>query len=933
MYLRRLLCSFFVAFLALGLTACNNDDDTSSSSSCATDEDCPGDEVCMPNGSCQLMTDGGAPDGSQADSSTSPDAGTPDTTSTDAGMPDGSSQDTAPDPDTSGTDTGMADTGKMDTAPNCDPRKDPDGDGLDNCEESAQGTDPMKADTDGDGLRDGAEVFGSHNTDPTNPDTDGDGLDDGKEVNGTKTDPTKKDTDGDGLSDAAEVNTHNTDPNKADSDGDGLSDGAEVTMHNSDPNKADTDGDGLNDGDEVNQHGSDPTKKDTDGDGLSDDAEINNHNTDPTKKDTDGDGLSDDAEVNNHGTDPTKSDTDGDGLSDDAEIQTHMTAATKKDSDMDGLDDGAEVMFGSDPTKSDTDGDGLSDAAEKMAGSNPNKTDTDGDGLSDGDEVNKHSTDPTKKDTDGDNLNDDEELKFGLDPNKKSTFNDGTNDGNRSFVQRCQMGSANLNTKSDSTGDYSLTLPSDFNSYTQLTVSTSTTQSPKAAAAFSDQQGDVHGFIFSVTPSSSSGVEDRLAGYESSLDTAQRSIERVWFDSPYTTHDGHDAIRAKWDVTYSSGRQAEGARDDLMFALAPFSSGDVSGLPSASGSSDTDWRAHLTLIDRGTKLLVVGALATSSDVSATPSISHELANATGSGAVAKNGTSTSLTCQGTPPRANKPKAEFYWVLDQSGSMNQENNDLRNLSTDVTSALQTANLDYRLGVTNMDRQNNGHLRNPPAWTTSASQFGMAIQNGVINCQTNGGWNCSGGREYGLESAKSGLTYMLGNGSTTPSTAEAIRSNADVYTIFLTDEEANSIKNDGKAIQPFVNFFTGKTTAFSIASYSNSSCAFDDAKSYRDVAMGTDGAHASVCKSRAEYKDMLEKMIVRAAAKSSGYTLNGTPIPSTLTVWVNGNMVSRSRTNGWEHLSGIDSITFFGNSRPQTSGSGSSGDHVAIIYETY
>jgi len=120
-------------------------------------------------------------------------------------------------------------------------------------------TDPLKADTDDDGLIDGQEVNGSAiiikvvgksadvknvKTDPLNKDTDGDGLTDGQEVNGTKveikvvgqepftkvcvTDPTNPDTDGDGLSDGDEVLKYKTDPLNPDTDGGTVDDGVEV---------------------------------------------------------------------------------------------------------------------------------------------------------------------------------------------------------------------------------------------------------------------------------------------------------------------------------------------------------------------------------------------------------------------------------------------------------------------------------------------------------------------------------------------------------------------------------------------------------------------------------------------------------------------------------------------------------------------------------
>jgi Bacterial TSP3 repeat len=78
-------------------------------------------------------------------------------------------------------------------------RRDADCDGLTNRQERALHTSPSNADTDHDGLSDGAEVdvFGS---DPTKADSDGDGLDDGEEV-ADGTDPSAKDSDGDGIDD------------------------------------------------------------------------------------------------------------------------------------------------------------------------------------------------------------------------------------------------------------------------------------------------------------------------------------------------------------------------------------------------------------------------------------------------------------------------------------------------------------------------------------------------------------------------------------------------------------------------------------------------------------------------------------------------------------------------------------------------------------
>lgn len=132
------------------------------------------------------------------------------------------------------------------------PNRDSDHDGLPDPWEIDQFNDlSPKADDDPDqdGLKNSTEF--SAGTNPRQADTDGDGLDDGAELNTTKTNPLKSDTDADGLSDREEINVHQSDPNQVDTDGDTLPDGQEANVLHTSPTKADTDGDGQNDYDEL----------------------------------------------------------------------------------------------------------------------------------------------------------------------------------------------------------------------------------------------------------------------------------------------------------------------------------------------------------------------------------------------------------------------------------------------------------------------------------------------------------------------------------------------------------------------------------------------------------------------------------------------------------------------------------------------------------
>src|SRR5215211_7736628 len=143
-------------------------------------------------------------------------------------------------------------------------------------------------DSDGDGLTNEREA--SLGTDPLKPDTDADGLTDLEEVETYETNPLVADTDADRLSDSDEVKTHLTDPRNPDMDSDGRLDGDEIAG-GTDPRNPDSDGDGLKDGDEI-KLGTDPRNPDSDGDGLQDGKE-NATCPRPSVPDSDNDGIVD----------------------------------------------------------------------------------------------------------------------------------------------------------------------------------------------------------------------------------------------------------------------------------------------------------------------------------------------------------------------------------------------------------------------------------------------------------------------------------------------------------------------------------------------------------------------------------------------------------------------------------------------------------------
>ena len=803
---------------------------------------------------------------------------------------------------------------------------DRDRDGLKDCEEEQLGTDPDLADTDGDGLEDFDEID-KHRTDPLAADTDGDGLSDAEEVNRHQTDPREVDSDGDGLSDADEVNTHSTDPLDVDTDGDGLDDPDELDA-GSDPNEPDTDMDDLSDADEVNTHGSDPTLADTDGDGISDADEVNTHGTDPTSEDSDGDGLSDDVEIDDLGTDPAEADSDMDGIEDGREVNETMTDPTLSDTDFDGLSDGEEVdTHGTDPFVVDTDGDGLEDAFEVTRDmTDPLDTDSDGDGLSDGEEVYNTMTDPNAADTDGDGLPDAEELEYGLDPNKASTYDDGVQDSMRPFVQICQTGTSRPSTDYvEMAGDWKLTLPDEVTGYTSHTLANSPQVSATATFIVPGQRA-VAGFIVATSAPYAPPSTDEVVRARANL----------------TTHDGYTA--SSWVVrrNFPTAITTEDARNQILQEIAP---GMYSPAPSQmEGDLKRDVVVHLIRIERPNTNIYLATVTNEANYTA-DELAHRLARdiVSTENVSAAMAPAVSSVCNVFGAQTTAPAAELHWVLDQSGSMQDNNNQIQQAASLYLGYLRASMLDWRVGVTNMEQGFGGKLRATVGWISDPGAdmaFDAEIQYYVIDCTTNFGFSsCSGGNEHGLYVGYQGLDYMT---SMTTPMPQRIRPGAAVGTIFFTDEEALSVKDrrepggmslptEDDVIDLMKMNYVGRTTVFS--AISDGGACGEDARGYREVTYATDGLTVDLCEQNATIQNWFREYVSRLSAEASPYVLSERPIPGSIRVFVKGQEVVHGRENGFIYDAASNALSFFGTARPELADPANSvpGDGVTVIYE--
>jgi len=890
---------------------------------------------------------------------------------------DGESDPLDPDTDGDGIDDGLEDkngNGVVDEGETSPVAVDSDGDGLDDGFEDTNTngqvddgeTDPSKADTDGDGLDDGLEdkdkdgkYDADFETDPLNPDTDGDGIPDGIE-----------DADHDGFKDPTE-----TDPIREDTDGDGLLDGAEDKNHDgsvnpgeTDPTNPDTDSDGIPDGvEDVNQNGVqdpgewDPTLADSDGDGVPDGIEDNNRNgvrddgeTDPLSTDTDGDGLPDGIEDLNHNgaidygeTNPLDPDTDADGLPDGTEDQNGNgmwdigeTVATDPDTDDDGIPDGSEDKNHdgfkdpdeTDPSKADTDSDGLTDGQEDCNGNysydagtetNPLVADTDGDGVLDGDEdrngdcilgacttpcnsdvdcqehercspalgvcvgadCSQGETSPLATDTDGDGLADNEEGTYMV----CSTENLKAVDLHRAWDP-----------------DFLLALETFFSTYSELTDGAT-----PVGAVFYAQSYEVAGFIISHPPSAGDAP-----GQEASDRTVLNGIGTVSGATTRTlnTFDGYGAVLA--DYTLAVNTTPTQLANDIAQAL--YRGGALSGQLGAQGSSDTSFHLFTETIYRdATRVVTAGALSADSLYDDAQIICMN--DVTNSTAVAQAPDRTNVQCDSFATVGENP-VDFIWVVDDSGSMSNEQAAVQAAGDAMDALLQQTTLDWRIGVTTTDNSTGGTLLGG-GFTTNIATFKTLIRQGTSGS----------GYEYGLQMGVNAVNNSLA--CTVTPNAYKFRCDATRIVVILSDEDDQTIEGssggenysgnpDAGTVNSFVSQYTNAGVTLFVIAGGNPKCstAYNSSKGYDAVVAGIPGSMSmSICD--ADQTNNVQNIVRAASGVASSYVLSHAPISATIKVAMQraaGQLpeyVPRSRSDGFDYDGTQNSLLFYGTWRPE------------------
>lgn len=692
------------------------------------------------------------------------------------------------------------------------------------------------------------------------------------------------------------------------------------------------------------------------------------------------------------GTDPSRPDTDGDGRIDGLEDRNGNCR----------LDPGE-----TDPRSADTDGDGLGDQAELDAGTDPLLPDTDGDGVLDGPEVASGCMNPLESDTDGDSLPDDIEdfnqdgmlgtcpdRMFHLDcangesdPCKADTDGDGEPDNEEAQYLGCTPeDTQNLTDPqllSSVAGDYKLSLEPGVPTGAISGIN---------AHGFNDSTYKYAGFVAALPkPSGASSPEALEAHVFNEIRADYPGAVQRASGRRTLTHDSFRAVVAS-TVVLSGGLRPDTVRNTILGELAGVAtpSPAIGGSFSASGASDPIM-VVFQVIERPSSYIVVAAAIPESEYADVNSEGgFRVDDLTGGTAVAKSNQLLEDACVSYRVDS-RPKVDFIWVLDGSGSMGEEINAVRQFAQQFASILQASNLDFRLAVASGTCSNiaNDVAISPEISGLFGTGFGSSCPNAPLTPVLPNGILCSkDGANFTTDVNKfigcvdeldpNNIRFKLaGEHTVTMGTAAIdralprsatdntkIRPDAAVVVISVTDEFDDHIqsamgwRDAGQAgeppndptlsgfnsnqldteVEPFVDYFLRPdigATVFGIYWIPGQPCPGDIASEasagIHRIVNRTGGSAGNVCAQ--DISATLQDIATASAGLASGLRLRGTPAAPSIRVKVGqartGNIVDidRSRADGWDYDGIVNRVTFQGPNPPQT------GDRVVIPYRRW
>jgi len=486
----------------------------------------------------------------------------------------------------------------------------------------------------------------------------------------------------------------------------------------------------------------------------------------------------------------------------------------------------------------------------------------------------------------------------------------------------------------------------------------------EAGASFdygASNQG-VGGFVMSL-PASGSDIGVEATGILAKIKqlAGAASVTQLSSGNGITSHDKYPAVvSTQLAITMSSAVKPGVVRNALFEALLGKTVSNVGFTNYGPDATDFTMRYETLLRPQDAQVLVIGGVAATSmaqDANQMTGIHlDDLSNGTG---LATASDSDTVECDPFILDRN-PVADIIWVVDDSGSMNDNRQDIVNNANEFFSRALKSGLDFRMAVTGVADPNDlipfqpqvtvgkfcGHQMPaedlfPPFDDGGPDRFlGSSEQAIFKSCVNNPPYN-EGGSEYVLAHALEGVRRHLPRKA---GDQTKIRPGASLAIILATDEVSMELKGGSylgvsgpsiggqtqcsldAATQNQVNaylklwldLFTGKDAKYGaegkamvhlIGGVCNASCTTAEVgHGYFELVKATGGITADICQKN--LGTTLQIIIDTITGAASPAVLQYVPVSASLAVAMDTTQLNRSRVKGFDYVGFSNSLVFVG-----------------------
>ena len=246
--------------------------------------------------------------------------------------------------------------------------------------------------------------------------------------------------------------------------------------------------------------------------------------------------------------------------------------------------------------------------------------------------------------------------------------------------------------------------------------------------------------------------------------------------------------------------------------------------------------------------------------------------------------------------------DILWVIDNSASMFEEQEQLANHVSHFTDYITAAPVDFRIGVitTDMSGEEPGRFIEQQQLHPGTLELADAFADLIV-------------LEEGSRDEKGFETTLL---ALEPEgiNQDFIDPAADLEVIFFSDEDeqsemsAESFVSSLNSLRSNSNIAVNAITGDPPEGCASVFGAADPGFKYHEVQENTLGLRESICS--LDYNAMLERIALKVLGLENTFALNAAPDLDTMEVLVDGALVHRRERHGWQYDAGQNAIVFDG-----------------------